>query len=406
MSRGTLLCGHQPGFHHPGILAKRVMQHACASSDGVEATWMLVDQDVGDPGAIRYPDLNDRGELIEGTWHAVSHLSDHPTGTTEWTGHLTEPPRVSKEMPDSVQRGLQDIHRALHDAEGDTLAERFHTAQEQLLQRRLPDLVGPTPETLRATTILETDAGNAMVSSVLESPVACALAWNEAGRLVPRAARALKIDRVRPHRTEVPCWTLDDAGRRIPATVEDLQRHRDGTGVIHPRAFLMTAVLRSTSTLPMIHGTGGERYERVTDRWAAEFLGLDLPSIRVCTADLRLPLEAPGAELDEVDPQDALRRLEHDPWPDETTKTDLAEAIRLAPRRSVERRRLFDEMQSMLRAERDRQAPRLEALREEGRLQSLHSGQRRVARDRSWAWPLHEDQALRGLELRTSPLEG
>ncbi len=64
------------------------MQHACASSDGVEATWMLVDQDVGDPGAIRYPDLNDRGELIEGTWHAVSHLSDHPTGTTEWTGAL------------------------------------------------------------------------------------------------------------------------------------------------------------------------------------------------------------------------------------------------------------------------------------------------------------------------------
>lgn len=232
------------------------------------------------------------------------------------------------------------------------------------------------------------------------------MVWNDAGRLVPRAARALKIDPATPHRTEVPCWTLDDAGRRIPATVADLQRHQDGTGVIHPRAFLMTAVFRSTSTLPMIHGTGGERYELVTDRWCAEFLGLELPPIRVCTADLRLPLDAPGAELDEIDPQDAIRRLEHDPWPDETTKVDLADAIRLAPRRSVERRRLFDEMQTMLRGERHRLAPRLEALREDGRLRSLHSGQRRVARDRSWPWPLYEDQALRGLELKSSSLDG
>ena len=406
MSRGTLLCGHQPGFHHPGILAKRVLQNACASSEGIDSSWMLVDQDVGDPGAIRYPDLNARGELIEGTWQAVTHLNDHPTGTTEWTGALTEPPRVSKAMPGSVEKGLQDIHRALRDAKGDTLAERFHNAQEQLLQTRLPDLVGPTPETLRATTILETDAGRRFVTSVLESPVACALAWNDAGRLVPGAARALKIDRATPHRTEVPCWTLDDAGRRIPATVEDLQRHRDGTGVIHPRAFLMTAVIRSTSTLPMIHGTGGERYELVTDRWCAEFLGVELPPIRVCTADLRLPLEAPGAELDEVDPQEAIRRLEHDPWPDKTTKIDLADAIRLAPRRSPERRRLFNEMQTMLRAERNRLAPRLDALREDARLRSLHLGQRRVARDRSWPWPLYEDQALRGLEAESSPLGG
>ena len=400
MSRRTLLCGHQPGFHHPGILAKRVTQHARATAEGVESTWILVDQDVGDPGAIRYPDRNEKGELVDRTWHVTRHEKGHPTGTAPWTDAPSEPPDVSPDMPASVSRGLQEIHDSLHAAEGESLAERFHDAQERLLQRRLEDMVGPAPTPLRATTILRTEAGRSILSSILEAPEDCALAWNRAGTLVPRAARALRIDRIDPLRTEIPCWTLDEAGRRIPATVEDLRRYLDGEGVLHPRAFLMTAVARSSSSLPMIHGTGGGRYELVTDRWASEFLGLELPPVSVCTADLRLPLEAPEGESEEIDPHEALRRLEHDPWPGETTKRDLAEAIRLAPRRSAKRRRLFDALQAALSSERSRLGSRLDTLRERSLARNLHSGQRRVAAERTWPWPLHEDDALRRLPLR------
>jgi hypothetical protein len=406
MSRQTLLCGHQPGFHHPGILAKRVMQHAAASSEGTSSTWILVDQDVGDPGAIRFPDLDAQGVLIERTWHAVSHQTDHPTGTSPWKNDLTDPPDISPQMPESVGKGLRDIHRSLSIAEGETLAERFHHAQENLLQERLAGLVGPTPDTLKATTILRNEPGMSMLSSILDAPEACALAWNDAGRLVPRSARTLRIDRADPRRTEVPCWTLDDTGRRVPATVEDLHHHLDGTGEVHPRAFLMTAVLRSTSTRPMIHGTGGGRYELVTDRWATDFLGIDLPPISVVTADLRLPLEAPDGGVGGLEPHEALRRLEHDPWPGDTTKARLSEAIRNAPRRSEQRRRLFDEMQARLTIERSRLAPQLQALRKQSQTQNSDAQQRRIARDRTWSWPLHEDEALRGLELKTLPLEG
>ena len=406
MSRQTLLCGHQPGFHHPGVLAKRIMQHDRCLSEGLQPSWIIVDQDTGDPGAIRFPDLDDRGRLIERTWHAVAHAPDHPTGTTDWPNALTEPPVVSSAMPESVHRGLHDMHRALQDAEGDTLAERFHDAHERLLQSRLPELVGPPPAILRGTTILETEAGGRILSSILEAPEACTRAWNDAGRLVPGAARALRIDFDDPDRTEVPCWTLDDSGRRMPATVDHLKRHQTGDCVIHPRAFLMTAVIRSTSPHPMIHGMGGERYEQVTDRWAKAFLGIQLPPISVCTADLRLPLEAPDSDTSELDPHEAIRRLEHDPWPAETTKIDLAEAIRLAPRRSPERRRLFDEMQTRLRAARGDLQPRLDALREEAMLQGDRSRQRRVASERTWPWPLYENEAILELELRNSTFPG
>ena len=151
----------------------------------------------------------------------------------------------------------------------------------------------------------------------------------------------------------------------------------------------------------MIHGTGGGRYEVVTDRWAKDFLGIELPPITVCTADLRLPLEAPCHELDAAeDPVEALRVLEHDPWPGTRTKKDLAEAIRTAPRRSAQRRRLFKEMQDALSQERARLEPRLQALRERSRTRRLESQQARIAGDRTWPWPLHEDAALRSLELK------
>ena len=192
MSRRTLLCGHQPGFHHPGILAKRFRQHQVATDHALSTEWILVDQDVGDPGAIRFPDLDAQGTLVERTWHVVEHQPDHPTGTTPWKNDLKPPPEPSSGVPNSVARGLKDIHRALEAAEGETVADRFHDAQERLLRERLNEMVGSAPDLLKATTILRTPPGMRILASILDAPESCAKAWNEAGRLVPGARRALR----------------------------------------------------------------------------------------------------------------------------------------------------------------------------------------------------------------------
>ena len=45
----VITSGHQPGFHHPGILAKRLA--LCGRTDsGAEAVWLVADQRRGRPG--------------------------------------------------------------------------------------------------------------------------------------------------------------------------------------------------------------------------------------------------------------------------------------------------------------------------------------------------------------------
>ena len=94
----------------------------------------------------------------------------------------------------------------------------------------------------------------------------CAKIWNAAVALVPRSARPLRMDSNDPQRTEVPFWRVDeDDHRRTTATVADLHRSLKHDTPLLPKAFLMTAIVRSDDCLEMIHGTGGGRYEVVTE---------------------------------------------------------------------------------------------------------------------------------------------
>ena len=66
-------------------------------------------------------------------------------------------------------------------------------------------------------------------------------------------------------------WSLS-AGRRDAVRVDAAPAEE----ALAPRAFLMTAIARLACCDLFIHGTGGERYERVTEAWVARWLGLPL----------------------------------------------------------------------------------------------------------------------------------
>ena len=53
-----MLSGHQPSFHHPGILAKRLRIDRRAAAAGTDCTWLVADQDINEPGLIGFPDLD------------------------------------------------------------------------------------------------------------------------------------------------------------------------------------------------------------------------------------------------------------------------------------------------------------------------------------------------------------
>ena len=391
----VITSGHQPGFHHPGILSKRFALDALARDSGAEAVWLVADQDVDTPEVIRYPDLDAGGRLVARTWRLRPIGQGIPTCSRPW-GPMTPPPSVSRDLPPSINQGLQAMHDALDGVSGDSVAERFQAAEAALLE----DLLQTEVRYVRASELLGTEPGGSILQRVLEDPVRCARIWNHGLGLVPRSGRRLEIDEEDPGRTEVPVWLLDQEGIRRRAGAREVARAVSaGEGVL-PRAFLMTAILRSMTGGVMIHGTGGGRYEAVTDYWTDGFLGRSLPEIRVVSRDLRLPLEGFLTSLESDPDRDEIRDLEHDPWDSKGTKQDWVDRIRSAPRRSAERRRLFLEMHESMHQGRERIAGRLDRLRARRREEQACVGEHRVARDRTWAWPLHERAAL--LEVTSS----
>ena len=385
----VITSGHQPGFHHPGILAKRFALDSEATASGGQAMWLVADQDVDDPEVIRYPDLDQEGRLIARSWRLLPSHRGMPTAMRPW-GPISPPPRVSQQLPESIQNGLIAIHESLESVEGTTVGQRFTAANERLLA----GLVQREVTMIRASELLDTEQGRDALQRIIEDPNECASIWNEGLRLAPRSARALKVDQGDPDGTEVPAWAIDSNGLRRPATVRDAKSAVDGSAKLMPRAFLMTALFRSLSNAPMIHGTGGGRYEVVTDHWARAFLGVSLPPIQVVTCDLLLPL-APF-----VDPaaysgvRNALRVLEHDPWKTPETKHGWIQRIQEAPRGSAQRRSCFAQMHEAMKEQRRSVEDELERMRAITSRQAAQNRQAEIAQSRSWAWPLYNQVDL------------
>ena len=385
----VITSGHQPGFHHPGILAKRFALDSEAGSSHTKGMWLVADQDVDDPEVIRYPDLDEQGRLIARSWRLLSSDRGTPTALRPW-GTLSPPPTVSRQLPESIQAGLIAIHDSLESVEATTVAQRFTAANERLLE----GLVKHEVTLIRASELLETDPGRTAIKRIVENPKECAHIWNEGLELAPRAARSLKISSSDPEDTEVPAWVISSDGARKPATVRDLKSAIEGSSRIMPRAFLMTAVFRNLSDAPMIHGTGGGRYEVVTDYWAREFLGLKLPPIQVVTCDLRLPLEGFVDSATHPRVQEAIRALEHNPWNSAATKRAWLERIQEAPRGSVDRRKLFGQMHQAISEQRGFVEGELGRMRTVKEQQATQHRQEQIAHSRSWAWPLYDQTDL------------
>ena len=135
-------------------------------------------------------------------------------------------------------------------------------------------------------------------------------------------------------RTEAPFWLLRD-GARLPvsvdatrvlyageepvaalaATVEqaacDLAR---ADLLLVPKALALTLFQRLFIADLFVHGTGGGRYDRVTDAVISAYYGVELPAFTVASMTLLLPIGAHIVTEDEVSAlEQRMHRFEHTP---------------------------------------------------------------------------------------------
>lgn len=383
-ARPIVMTGHQAGIWHAGILAKWIEADLLRARCGAEVAAIVVDQDVNDAASVEYPALVD-GTLQRARLPLSARPDAGPTGLRR-SVRLDAP---SLPPAPEIAEALEAIRVAVNaEAGAQSLAMQMSRANAALLG----PLVGRFA-TVTATSLLGTPLGQRMVEAMREDPDTCRISYNDAVARDPHVARPLGPG-------ELPLWILEP-GRRTPLGVGQLdQAIGEQPERIAPRAFLMTAIARLGLCDLFIHGTGGERYERVTEAWIAAWLGTTLAPMAIATATLRLPLDRhlPSQPLTT---QSEFRRFAFDPegQPGELSprKRDLLAAIGAAPRRSIERRTHYRALMHYLAEARAAEGDALERRRAEAMSEKDAATAAEIARSRTWPWPLHAAPALTSL---------
>lgn len=393
----VVLTGHQARFWHAGILAKYDAAEALARMIGGEAAWLVVDQDEASFDTVEYPVLDRDGRLTR----AVLRLAPAPgPGVAAASCPVFAPGALSADSPapalECVREGLSRITAALRRHQDQpTAARQVGEATGDLLSEGLPRRA-----TIYATELARTTLFARLLESMRSDPVAMARAYNEAA--IARPDSGIAGLRIQDGRVELPLWRIEPGPARRRVWSDDPALGEVST--LAPRALLMTGMLRLGGCELFIHGAGGALYDLVTEAWFEGWLGERLAPTAMVSADLPLPLDGPAVSEAEVARAKWLaHRARHDPGvvgdlEKGARKREMARRVREAGQ--TDRAAGFDAYRRMhlwldvYRAERRADLARLEG---EAASLGLRRGDSAIARDRTWAFALHDRASLEGL---------
>ena len=325
IDRPIVATGHQAALHHGGIVAKVMAANALARHHDASDVFLMVDTVPDAVFQARRPVRTDEG------W-TVQHV--------QLAQDAAEP---------LCLRGPADLQEA---AELGIDLPRGKPAREQamaLLQWQWSQW-SLQPGLCNASDLLDTPGPRHVLELMAKDPHTC-------NRLLGKAIRASGVHDVRVPAAgddpELPLWATSTAGglKRRVARASDL----DSADVeLHPQAVLTTLLMRRFVCDLFIHGTGGARYDRITEAWAEAWLECPLASAALVTADVRLggdDLVASRAALHQA--LAGIRRTRHDigapvDGAPSTDKARLLAAIDAQPIGSKARHNAFAQMHATL----------------------------------------------------------
>lgn len=407
LDRPVVMSGHQPVLWHAGIFAKYAAAGVFASRVGAAAAWLVVDLDAVDPGEFRYPARSPSGAggVLPGTGRLLAHvarLTREPADPARPAAayDVFSPPGVLDPPAwEGVAREASSALRVLGEA-----GRGARNAAEQVARAYAPLVEGTCPPLppVYSSALSATPAFGALLERMTADPGGCIRAHNAAAAAFPGA----KVRPLDEAAGELPLWRLTGEGaslRRASVRATDVRGAPVHT--LAPKALLLTALLRLSACDLFIHGTGGEAYDRVTDRWMRDWLGPEavLAPTVMATADMYLPLPpAARPTLKELNVlSQRARRVMHDPGvlgdaDGQGRVRDLAAVIAALPRRSPERRERFAQLHRALDDYRSRRAGEIGSWRERAEAER-RAAVADVSRDRGWPFFLHGREALRAL---------
>ena len=381
-----VMSGHQPGFFHPGVLAKTIATAADAERAGAQPVWLVVDQDEHRPEVIRYP-LTDGDRLTE----AVFSL-DADRRPDDGTAVGRRPPITVADDGPALLSEVADAVRAHADAP--SASTQFARAASDLVRDRL----GIEMKLIDATNIAETTLFRSWVDTMESDPGKLSETYNAAAKAHANAGVRPLIARPDANRFEAPLWVASPNEPRRPWFLNG-----DRTDLA-PRALLMTALVRAAGCDLFIHGTGGGAYDRVMEAWMAAWMpNTRLAPQAVVSATVRLSFDVPISTKQDLRHAEWLAHAAtHNPGliGDETadrTKRDLVGQIRSARERSENADPAYLELHRFLESWRSENADRLAGLRADIDHARVGAENAAVAHKRDWPFPLYPREDLERL---------
>lgn len=336
-----VMTGHQPELYHPGVWVKVFLLDRLARDTGAVGIDLVVDTDRAEETGVRLPHL---GPPV--ATQAVTLAPAH-------AGAFVQTP-----VPDAAARAQFRASGAaiLAGLPAPALGHHFNAFCDAL-----DDAASHSADLGELMTVARRQFEAPADAAYLEAPVSriagshAYLQWaaallTDAGRFREAMNESLRSYRTRTgtrstaqpfpdleqrdERTEAPFWLLRE-GRRdrvwvcadgalsageeaeivAPGcSVADLQVLSDDGQILAPKAITLTLFARLFCSDFFIHGTGGGRYDRVTDAVITAYYGIEPPRYAVASMTLLLPLGAHVATAEEVALlTQELNRLEHNP---------------------------------------------------------------------------------------------
>ncbi len=337
-----VMTGHQPAIIHPGVWIKYFLLDQFVRTAGAIGVDAVVDTDAAAHMTARLP----RRDPDLGTVDVTLHQGDSDVAYA----HLPVPDAAARQALRAAgsaalgtldaagpARCLASYCDALDEAAGRTddlgsaltAARRSYEARAAMAYLELPlSRQALTPSFRRFAGRLLADAGRFRAVHNAE------LAAYRQRTGTRSSAQPFPDLAERDGVVETPFWLLDGTGRATAgidargvlhargAAVADLggdaERIADTLAreelLLAPKALALTMFERLFVADLFIHGTGGGRYDRVTDAVMSSYWGVEPPAFVIGSMTLLLPLGiAVPAEADLTAAERQLARFEHNP---------------------------------------------------------------------------------------------
>lgn len=371
-----VVTGHQPEFFHPGVWVKTFLADRLAERYAGTALNLVVDSDAFESLAVSVPATDpavrrDSVTLATGGEDVCYHCADVPA-PEDVRGFLAE---VDRLLAGLKTTGERSDPRGRFDVFGECLLEAATCARNLaelvvVARRRFEASAGTRYLELPVTALMRGRAFPLFVLGIASEAERFVEAYNaeldafRAQNQTRSAAQPFPNLRREGERTELPFWVLAEGGRSPlwaasstdgAATLYAGEREigtyrcckeRDSArltedALIAPKAVALTLFARMFLADLFVHGTGGARYDRVTDGVIRRYYGVDSPGFLVASLTLALPVDFERVSEERVSAAlERLNRFEHNPdafvteaaW---DRPSEKAEAVALVERKAA-----------------------------------------------------------------------